>query len=104
MLAKGINPGAEKKQAREAVLAKEREERDTFEFVAREWFAKYEPTLSEKHAKKLRRYLENTLFPAIGGKPASPGLNLPTSYRLSNPQNGSAITKQPTSSCACADR
>lgn len=55
--------------AREAVLAKEREERDTFEFVARKWFAKYEPTLSEKHAKKLRCYLENTLFPAIGGKP-----------------------------------
>ena len=70
-LAKGIDPGEEKKQAREAVLAKEREERDTFEFVAREWFAKYEPTLSEKHAKKLRRYLENTIFPAIGGKPVT---------------------------------
>ena len=70
-LAKGIDPGKEKKQAREAVLAKEREERDTFEFVAREWFAKYEPTLSEKHAKKLRRYLENTIFPVIGGKPVT---------------------------------
>lgn len=70
-LPKGIDPGEEKKQAREAVLAKEREERDTFEFVAREWFAKYEPTLSEKHAKKLRRYLENTIFPAIGGKPVT---------------------------------
>ena len=70
-LAKGIDPGEEKKQAREAVLAKEREERDTFEFVAREWFAKYESTLSEKHAKKLRCYLENTIFPAIGGKPVT---------------------------------
>ncbi len=30
LLAKGIDPGEEKKQAREAVLAKEREERDTF--------------------------------------------------------------------------
>ena len=39
--------------------------------MAREWFAKYEPTLSEKHAKKLRRYLENTSFPAIGGKPVT---------------------------------
>lgn len=71
LLAKGIDPGEEKKQAREEKLAKEREERDTFEFVAREWFAKYEPTLSEKHAKKLRRYLENTLFPVIGGKPVT---------------------------------
>lgn len=69
LLAKGIDPGEEKKKVREAKLAKEREVRDTFEFVAREWFAKYAPTLSEKHAKKLRRYLETILFPAIGGKP-----------------------------------
>ena len=69
LLAKDLDPGEEKKQAREARLAKEREERDTFEYVAREWFAKYAPTLSEKHAKKLGRYLENTLFPVIGGKP-----------------------------------
>ena len=68
-LAKGIDPGAEKRQAKEAVLAQKREARDTFEFVAREWFAKYEPTLSNKHAQKLRRYLENTLFPVLGGKP-----------------------------------
>ena len=40
LLARGIDPGEEKKQAREEKLAKEREERDTFEFVAREWFAK----------------------------------------------------------------
>ncbi len=39
--------------------------------MAREWFAKYEPTLSEKHAKKLRCYLENTIFPVIGGKPVT---------------------------------
>ena len=70
-LAKGIDPGAEKRQAKEAVLAQKREERDTFEFVAREWFAKYEPTLSAQHAQKLRRYLENTLFPVLGGKPVT---------------------------------
>ncbi len=68
LLAKGIDPGEEKKQAREEKLAKER---DTFESVARKWFVKYEPTLSEKHAKKLRRYLENTIFPVIGGKPVT---------------------------------
>lgn len=68
-LPRGLTPARRKKQTREAVLAKEREERETFEFVVREWFVKYEPTLSEKHAKKLRRYLGNTLFPAIKGKP-----------------------------------
>lgn len=39
--------------------------------MAREWFANYEPTLSEKHAKKLRRYLENTIFSVISGKPVT---------------------------------
>ena len=71
LLAKGIDPGEEKKQAREARLAQEWEERDTFEHVAREWFAKHGPTLSEKHAQKLQRYLENILFPAIGAKPVT---------------------------------
>ena len=71
LLAKGIDPGEEKKQAREAKLAQEREERDTFEHVAREWFAKHGPTLSEKHAQKLQRYLENILFPALGAKPVT---------------------------------
>ena len=67
-LVKGIDPGAEKREAKAAVIAKEREERDTFESVAREWFAKYGPTLSPKHEAKLRRYLENTLFPVLGRK------------------------------------
>ena len=69
LLAKGLDPSEEKKQAKEALLAKRREERETFEFVAREWFAKYEHRLSPKHALKLRRYQENILFPALGGKP-----------------------------------
>lgn len=68
-LVRGIDPGAEKRQAREAAVVREREERDTFESVAREWFAKYGPTLSPKHEQKLRRYLENTLFPVLGHKP-----------------------------------
>lgn len=35
-LVKGIDPSAEKREARAAIVAKEREERDTFESVARE--------------------------------------------------------------------
>lgn len=34
----------------------------------------------------------------------SPSLNLPTFCRSFSPRSVSAITKQPTSSCACADR
>ena len=40
-LAKGIDPGAEKREAKAAIIVKEQEVRDTFAFVAREWFAKY---------------------------------------------------------------
>lgn len=71
LLAKRIDPGEERKQIREEKLAKGWEERDTFEFMVREWLAKYEPTLSEKHAKKLHCYLENTTFPVIGGEPVT---------------------------------
>jgi integrase len=33
-----------------------------------DWFNTYAPDLDAKHALKLRRYLENVFFPAIGGK------------------------------------
>ena len=79
LLAKDLDPGEVKRQAREARLAKEREERDTFEFVAREWFAKYAPTLSETHAKKLRRYLGEYPFPGHWRKAPYP----PCACRLS---------------------
>ena len=69
ILAKGLDPSEERKQAKEASLAKKREQQETFEFVAREWFAKYQHTLTPKHAQKLSRYLENIIFPSLGGKP-----------------------------------
>jgi hypothetical protein len=39
-LAKGFDPGEQKKEAKAAILALEREEAATFEAVAREWYAK----------------------------------------------------------------
>ena len=71
LLAKGIDPGEHKKEQKAAALAKEREEHDTFQNVALEWFAGYAPTLSLKHAAKLTSFLHNKLFPALGNKPVA---------------------------------
>ena len=69
LLAKGIDPGQVKKEAKQAKKAEEQIACNTFQKVAREWFQKYELQLSEKHAAKLRRYLETKIFPLIGQKP-----------------------------------
>ena len=42
---------------------------NSFEVVAREWFAKNSPNWSANHADRIIRRLENNLFPWIGGKP-----------------------------------
>ena len=68
LLAQGIDPGAEKKEAKAAAIAEQGKKENTFEAVSMDWFNTYAPDLSEKHALKLRRYLENVFFPAIGGK------------------------------------
>jgi integrase len=69
LLAKGIDPGEEKKERKAALAAQEREQRETFAFVALEWFTTYSPRLTPKHAAKLKRFLQYTLFPVIGDKP-----------------------------------
>ena len=68
LLSQGIDPGAEKKEAKAAAIAEQSKKENTFEAVAMDWFNTYAPDLSEKHALKLRRYLENAFFPTIGGK------------------------------------
>ena len=64
-LAHGIDPGAVKKAQKEAQTA----ETETFEVIAREWFAKYTPTWSEGHAATTMRRMEVDLFPWIGKRP-----------------------------------
>ena len=71
LLAKGIDPGQVKKEAKLAKKAEEQIACSTFQKVATEWFQKYELKLSEKHAAKLRRYLETKIFPLIGHKPVA---------------------------------
>lgn len=68
LLAVGVDPGVHKKEVKAAALAAQKEIENTFETVSREWFTSYSPSLTEKHASKLHRYLETILFPALGHK------------------------------------
>ena len=51
-----------------AAATEQREKENTFEAVAMDWFNSYSPDLSEKHALRLRRNLENDLLPALGNR------------------------------------
>src|SRR6185437_9308404 len=62
LIADGIDPGDKRKAEATAVA-------DTFEAVAREWFAKYSPQWAEDHASRNIRRLERDVFPWIGSKP-----------------------------------
>ncbi|MGH8113241.1 MAG: tyrosine-type recombinase/integrase, partial [Rhodanobacteraceae bacterium] len=62
LLADGIDPG-DKRKAEQAAGA------ETFEAVAREWFAKFSTRWAASHADKIIRRLERDVFPWIGSKP-----------------------------------
>jgi integrase len=62
MLAQGINPSA-KRQATKAAPA------ESFEAIAREWFAKFSPGWAKGHSEKIIRRLERDVFPWIGARP-----------------------------------
>lgn len=67
LLANGIDPSAHKKAAKRAESALVE---NTFEAVAREWFAKYAPTWAPTHADKILRRVERDVFPWLGHRPA----------------------------------
>ena len=67
-LAKSIDPSAHKQAVKAAARA---EIENTFEIVAREWFAKNVDSWVDTHAEKIIRRLENYIFPIIGGKPVN---------------------------------
>ena len=68
LLADGIDPGRQRKAQKSA-----RAERasNSFEVVAREWFAKYAPTWAENHGDRILRRLDRDIFPWIGGLPVA---------------------------------
>ena len=65
-LAQDIDPAAHKQAVKAATRA---ESENTFEIVAREWFAKNKDSWVDSHAEKIIRRMENYIFPIIGGKP-----------------------------------
>lgn len=78
LVSEGVDPSHARKEARgAAVRSREAEQRasaglpplDSFEAVAREWYAKNEPGWAPSHAEKIIRRLERDVFPWIGAKP-----------------------------------
>jgi integrase len=66
LLASGIDPSENRKATKSA-----RADRATnsFEVVAREWFAKYSRTWAADHVDRIIRLFERDIFPWIGGRP-----------------------------------
>jgi integrase len=68
LLANEIDPGENRKIQK---AAKTEQGANSFEVVAREWFAKYSPGWASSHSDKIIKRLERDLFPWIGNKPIS---------------------------------
>jgi len=68
LLSQDIDPGAHRKAVKSA-----RTESlvNSFEAVAREWFAKHKHSWAESHADKIIRRLEKDVFPWMGSRPIS---------------------------------
>jgi len=64
LLASGVDPMADRKQQASAPAT------TTFEQAARQWWAHWSPSRSQRHAEYVLRRLEADVFPEIGGMPA----------------------------------
>ena len=66
LIADSIDPGVHRK-----VLEAARTERaaNSFEMIAREWFAKYSPNWADSHSSKIIQRLQRDVFPWMGGRP-----------------------------------
>jgi integrase len=66
LLAHHVDPGHERKAQK---MAMHELATNSFEIVAREWYAKYEPIWAEHHGNRILRRLERDVFPWIGERP-----------------------------------
>lgn len=66
LLAAGIDPSAHRKAVK---AAGEERAANSFEIIAREWFAKQSNTWVESHAARILSRLENNIFPWLGKMP-----------------------------------
>jgi integrase len=65
-VAAGIDPAENRKALK---MARADRTANSFEAVAREWFAKHSPNWAANHADRIIRRLERDIFPWIGAKP-----------------------------------
>jgi integrase len=65
LLAEGVDPSENRKAVKSAKVERSA---NSFEVVAREWFAKYSTTWNASHGDRIIRRLERDIFPWIGGK------------------------------------
>jgi integrase len=68
LLSDGIDPSENRKATKSAQAERAS---NSFEVIAREWFAKYGPTWAANHGDRLLRRFERDIFPWIGGRPIS---------------------------------
>jgi integrase len=61
-ITKGIDPCSARRAAKTAGA-------DTFEALAREWYARFAPTWAPSHSERIIRRLERDIFPWLGSKP-----------------------------------
>lgn len=66
LLADGIDPGENRKAQKSAKVERAA---NSFEVIAREWFAKYSTQWAENHGNRILRRLERDIFPWVGGRP-----------------------------------
>lgn len=66
LLANEVDPSENRKAAK---AAKVEQSSNSFETVAREWYAKHSPNWSSNHGNRIIRRLERDIFPWVGGKP-----------------------------------
>ncbi len=66
LLAAGVDPGEQRKAVK---AAGEERAANSFEVIAREWFAKHEPLWTQGHSSKVIARLENDAFPWLGSRP-----------------------------------
>jgi len=65
LLANGIDPGIERKVQKAATVERAG---NSFEAIAREWFARHAPGWAKTHADKIIARLEKDVFPWMGGR------------------------------------
>ncbi len=68
LLANDIDPGAVKQAQK---TAKGEQAANSFEVIAREWFARHSPNWKENHSSKIIARLEKDVFPWIGARPVA---------------------------------